>query len=206
VIDITVNVLGISGSPRRNGNTEKLLDCFLKGADDAGGVIEKIELRKLGYRSCMGCNACHKTGVCVVHDDLTGIFEKILSADITVLASPIYSMTVTAEIKGLIDRGQYLWARKFVLENLHFDENHVKNHKGFFLSTAGMERADVFDYVKPVITAFFNDSGIEFTDTIAANGMDKYGGIEGRPDIMKKAYDTGREAVLSLKDRDCDGR
>ncbi|UUX93873.1 NAD(P)H-dependent oxidoreductase [Methanoplanus endosymbiosus] len=200
--DITINVLGISGSPRKNGNTEKLLDCFLKGAYDAGGAVEKIELRKLGYKSCMGCNKCHKSGVCVVHDDLTGLYMKILSADITALASPIYSMSVTAEIKGLIDRGQYLWARKFILEDLHFDENHVKNHKGFFISTAGMERTDVFDYVKPVVTAFFNDCGIEFTDTIAANGMDKSGGIEGRPEIMKSAYNAGREAVLSLAGRD----
>lgn len=195
-----MNVLGISGSPRRNGNTEKLLDCFLKGADDTGGAVEKVELRKLEYKSCLGCNKCHKTGVCVVHDDLTGLYENVLSADITALASPIYSMSVTAEIKGLIDRGQYLWARKFILKDLHFDGEHVKNHKGFFISTAGMEREDVFDYVKPVMTAFFNDCGIEFTETIAANGMDKYGGIEGRPDIMKKAYNSGRDAVRSLMD------
>ena len=110
-----VKVLGISGSPRRHGNTETLLDAVLDGARDAGAEVEKIILRSLDYASCRGCNACHRTGACIIKDELTPVFEEIARADILVVASPIYSMGIPAELKGLIGRTQYIWARKFIL-------------------------------------------------------------------------------------------
>ena len=69
---MTVTVLGISGSPHRHGNTETLLDSFLDGAKAAGASVEKVVLKDLNYSPCRGCNACHKTGECVVKDDATG--------------------------------------------------------------------------------------------------------------------------------------
>ena len=115
---MTVKVLGLSGSPHRHGNTEILLDAFLAGAEEAGGETEKVILKDLSYTPCRGCNACHKTGECVVEDDAILLFDRILSVDCLAVSSPIYSMGITAELKGLIDRAQYLWARKFILKNL----------------------------------------------------------------------------------------
>ena len=134
---MTVTVLGISGSPRRHGNTETLLDSFLDGARAAGASVEKVVLREINYSPCRGCNACHKTGECVVKDDAPGLYDRILAADCVAVASPIYSMGITAQLKGFIDRAQYLWARKFILKTLDFSEDHIKKHKGVFISTAG---------------------------------------------------------------------
>ncbi|MEG3056021.1 MAG: flavodoxin family protein [Methanoculleus sp.] len=133
-----IKVLGISGSPRRHGNTETLLDAVLDGARDAGAEVEKIILRTLDYASCQGCNACHRTGVCIIEDEITPVFEAIARADILIVASPIYSMGITAELKGLIDRTQYIWARKFILKTLYFTNKHIQHHKGIFVSTAGL--------------------------------------------------------------------
>jgi multimeric flavodoxin WrbA len=63
---MTVQVLGISGSPHRHGNTETLLDAFLEGAREAGADTEKVILKDLSFTPCRGCNACHKTGTCIV--------------------------------------------------------------------------------------------------------------------------------------------
>ena len=76
-----IKVIGLLGSPRRNGNTEQLLDRFLAGARDAGGVTEKVVLSRLSFSSCKGCNACHKTGICVMSDDVPALYDKILVAD-----------------------------------------------------------------------------------------------------------------------------
>ncbi|MDO9324046.1 MAG: flavodoxin family protein, partial [Methanoregula sp.] len=119
---MTVTVLGISGSPHRHGNTETLLDSFLEGARAAGATVEKVVLKDLNYAPCRGCNACHKTGNCIVKDDAIALFDKILAADCIAVASPIYTMGITAELKGPIDRGQYLWARKFILKTLFFPD------------------------------------------------------------------------------------
>ncbi|WP_292519136.1 flavodoxin family protein [Methanoculleus sp.] len=191
----TVKVLGISGSPRRHGNTETLLDAVLEGAREAGADVEKIVLRQLDYGSCRGCNACHRTGVCVIKDDLTIVFEKIIAADVLVVASPIYSMGITAELKGLIDRAQYFWARKFILKNLYFTDEHIRRHKGIFISTAGLGWDNVFDAAFPALTAFFNTTGFEYWDNVIANDMDRYGGIAGHPTALAEAREKGRRVV-----------
>lgn len=195
---MAVSVLGVSGSPRRHGNTETLLDSFLDGAGSAGAEVEKVVIRDLMHQSCRGCNACTKTGVCVVKDDFTALFEKILAVDVLALASPIYSMGITAELKSLIDRGQFLWARKFVLKSLYFDYDHIRSHKGLFLSTAGQNWDHVFDGAFPVVTAFFNDSGFEYYDNIIANRMDEYGGIRGHPTALADARSTGEKVVREV--------
>ena len=192
---MAVTVLGISGSPHRHGNTETLLDSFLDGARATGANVEKVVLKELTFSSCKGCNACHKTGTCIVQDDAIELFEKILASDIIAVASPIYSMGITAELKSLVDRAQYFWARKFILKNLYFPEDHIKRHKGLFVSTAGTSWDNVFDGAYPVVTAFFNGLGFEYYDNIIASDMDSHKGIKNHPTALKEAYEKGKIVV-----------
>jgi len=194
-----IKVLGISGSPHRHGNTETLLDSFLDGARSAGASVEKVVLRDLDYMPCQGCNACHKTGDCIMQDDAITLFNKILKVDSVAVASPIYSMGITAELKGLIDRGQYLWARKFILKTLFFPNEHIIQHKGVFISTAGLSWDNVFDAAFPAITAFFNGVGFEYYDNIIANNMDEFKGIRNHPTALKDAFEKGQNVVLVLE-------
>jgi multimeric flavodoxin WrbA len=194
-----IKVLGISGSPHRHGNTETLLDSFLAGAKTAGASVEKVVLKDLDYVPCQGCNACHKTGDCIVQDDAITLFDKILKADSVAVASPIYSMGITAELKGLIDRGQYLWARKFILKTLFFPNEHIIQHKGVFISTAGLSWDNVFDAAFPAITAFFNGVGFEYYDNIIANNMDEFKGIKNHPTALRDAFEKGQRVVAVLK-------
>jgi multimeric flavodoxin WrbA len=193
-----VKVLGISGSPHRHGNTETLLDAFLAGGSEAGGEADKIILKDLEYSPCRGCNVCHKDGECIVKDQAIPLFDRILTIDCLAVASPIYSMGITAELKGLIDRAQYIWARKFILKTLYFTDDHIRSHKGIFISTAGLSWDNVFDAAFPAITAFFNTIGFEYYDNIIANEMDKYHGISGHPTALRDAHAKGGEVVRVL--------
>ena len=192
---MSVRVIGISGSPHRHGNTETLLDAFLEGAGRAGGSVEKVILKDLAYTPCRGCNACHKDGECIVKDEALPLFDRILMADCIAVASPIYSMGITAELKGLIDRAQYIWARKFIQKTLYFTDDHIRRHKGLFISTAGLSWDNVFDAAFPAITAFFNTMGFEYYDNIIANDMDRWKGIQGHPTALSEAYARGQEVV-----------
>lgn len=194
-----VNVLGISGSPHRHGNTETLLDSFLDGARETGATVEKVVLKTLQYSPCRGCNACHKTGECIVNDDAVVLYEKIMASDCLVIASPIYTMGITAELKGFIDRQQYLWARKFILKTLYFSDEHIKRHKGIFISTAGLGWENVFDGAFPVITALFNTTGFEYSDNVIANDMDRYSGIINHPAALKEAFEKGQNVVRVIQ-------
>jgi multimeric flavodoxin WrbA len=181
-----IQVLGISGSPHRHGNTETLLDRFLDGTREAGASAEKIILRELTFSPCKGCNICHQTGECVVKDDISPLFDRILKTDCLAVASPIYSMGITAEMKGLIDRARFIPSK------------HIKQHKGIFISTAGLSWDNVFDAAFPAITAFFNTLGFEYYDNIIANNMDRYGGIRGHPTALKEAYEKGIQVVKAI--------
>ncbi len=103
------NVLILSGSPRKSGNSDLLCDAFLKGAAEAGHRVEKIRVAEKRIGFCRGCYACKGTGVCAIRDDMGQILQKMVDADVLVLASPVYFYSIDAQLKALIDRTVARW-------------------------------------------------------------------------------------------------
>lgn len=100
-----MNILAIIASPRgMKGNTGRLLEEVLSGVRDAGAETEILSLATLKVKPCVGCDLCHKTGICSIKDDYEGIKEKLLACDGFILASPNYIFSVTAQMKALFDR------------------------------------------------------------------------------------------------------
>ena len=97
-------VLIISSSPRRGGNSDVLCDEFMKGALEAGNDVEKIFLKDKRIDFCNGCGVCNTTHKCVIKDDMAEIMEKMINADVIVMATPIYFYTLSAQLKVMIDR------------------------------------------------------------------------------------------------------
>lgn len=98
------NVIILSASPRRKGNSDILCDEFMKGAIEAGYDVEKIFLSDKNINYCTGCGVCNTTHECVQKDDMKEILVKLLKADVIVMASPVYFYTINAQMKTLIDR------------------------------------------------------------------------------------------------------
>lgn len=97
-------VLILSGSPRKGGNSDTLCDEFARGARESGHAVEKIRVSEKN----IGCYAC-KNGPCIQHDDMGEILQKIIDADVLVLASPVYFYSICAQLKALIDRTVARW-------------------------------------------------------------------------------------------------
>ena len=97
-------VLILSASPRKGGNSDTLCDQFLRGAKESGHQAEKVFLRdkKIGY--CTGCGVCNKTHRCAQDDDMAEVLEKMVRADVIVMATPVYFYTMNAQMKTVIDR------------------------------------------------------------------------------------------------------
>jgi multimeric flavodoxin WrbA len=98
------NVLIISASPRKNGNSDILCNQFAQGAEESGNNVEKIFLadKNIGY--CCGCGVCNSTHKCVQKDDMAEILNKMVSADAIVLATPVYFYSMDGQMKTFIDR------------------------------------------------------------------------------------------------------
>ena len=191
-MDNDMKVLGIAGSPRRNGNTDLLLAEVLKGAASKGARVETIILSKLQIAPCDHSDACLKTGKCRIKDDMQGIYEKLEEADCIVLASPIQFMTVTAEMKAMIDRCQALWARKYMLKQPPLS---VKERKGLFIAVGGTKFTRLFEPAQATIKALFNTINVTYAGELLFRGVDEKGAITRHPDALKQASLAGQKLV-----------
>lgn len=97
-------VLILSASPRRDGNSDLLCNQFAKGAEEAGHQVEKIRVQEQRISPCLACYGCRGTGVCVQQDDMSDVLEKMVDADVLVLATPVYFYSMDGQLKTLIDR------------------------------------------------------------------------------------------------------
>ena len=193
-----MKVLGILGSPRKGGNTEFLLEEALKGAEAEGGETERLRLTEFEIIPCKECLACYQDGNCILLDDMSKIYPKLLEADIIILASPIFFYGVTAWAKGLIDRCQALWARKYHLKDpsLGIEE---KKRKGFFISAGGTKGQKVFDGAILTAKYFFDVLNAGYAGELVIREVDAKGDILKHPETLKEAFEAGRKLVLELK-------
>lgn len=100
-----VDVLGISGSPRKSGNSDMLLERVLKGVRDEGRSTDTAALRDFAFQSCIGCERCRDDKHCTgLQDDMQLIYPKISDSKGLVIVSPVHSYTVTALVKAFLDR------------------------------------------------------------------------------------------------------
>ncbi len=98
-------IVVLSGSPRKDGNTERLADAFIGAARAAGKEVTLFRVADLKIGGCRGCMHCFQNqGICIQKDDMEPILDALRQADALVLASPVYYFGVTAQIKLAIDR------------------------------------------------------------------------------------------------------
>lgn len=173
------NILILSGSPRIGGNSDVLCDQFMKGALEAGNQVEKINVttKKIGY--CRACYYCkNHAGACVVKDDMSAILDKMLAADVIVMASPVYFYSIDAQLKALIDRSVARW--------LEF-----KDKEFYYIMTAAEDTADVMDGTLECFRGFARClTGSVEKGVIYGKGVYEKGEIQGHP-AMQQAYETG---------------
>lgn len=99
-----IKIIGISGSPRADGNTFSLVKTALKSAEEAGADVELINLGLLDIEPCVACDICKATGECAIYDDMQEIIEKLMECNGIIIGSPVYFGSVTSQLKMLIDR------------------------------------------------------------------------------------------------------
>jgi multimeric flavodoxin WrbA len=103
-----LKAIAISGSPRKNGNTELLSRHALKAIEEEGITTELISLAGLDIKPCNACYACKKEESCPIDDDLWPVYTRMKEADAIILASPVYFGSATAQIKALMERSGYI--------------------------------------------------------------------------------------------------
>jgi len=99
-----MKVIGICCSPRKGGNTEILMNESLKGARESGAEIELLTIANMNIKPCDGCGSCMKKGECHIPDDMQTIYQKLSEADGIIFGAPVYTYSMCAQAKIIIDR------------------------------------------------------------------------------------------------------
>lgn len=99
-----MKILVIESSPHKNGSSNLLADNFIRGAKESGHEVKVFDAARAALHPCLGCDACGMSGLCVQKDDMAGLREQILNADMAVFVTPLYYFGMSAQLKTVIDR------------------------------------------------------------------------------------------------------
>ena len=175
------NVLIISSSPRKGGNSETLAASFAKGAEEAGHKVETVYLREKNYGFCKGCLACLKVGHCVIKDDAVEIAARMHDADVLVFATPVYYYSVSGQLKTMLDRANPL-----------FDSDYAFT-KAYLLATAAEDEPETVEGTVKAVQGWVDCfERCELAATVFAGGVNSVGDIAGHP-ALEEAYQMGKE-------------
>jgi multimeric flavodoxin WrbA len=174
-------VLIISSSPRKNGNSDLLCDQFSMGAQEAGHQAEKIFLKDKKIKYCTGCGTCIDRGKsCPQKDDMAEVLDKMIAADVIVMATPVYFYTMCAQMKTLIDR-----------TCSRYTEIHKKEF--YFILTAANKNKRSMERTLEEFRGFTSClSGAKEKGIIYGTGAWNVGEIK-KSEAMKQAYEMGKK-------------
>jgi len=190
-------VLALYGSPRRQGNTDILMDEFLKGVSaNQSAQIEKVFIRNLKISPCQEYNNCLKTGECIIKDEMIVLYDKLSKADLVVLSAPIFFYSVPAQVKIIIDRCQALWARKYILK-IQNPKSKIQR-KGFFISVGSTKGENLFAGATLTVKYFFKAINVDYAGNIFYKNIDTKGAIRKHPTALKDMFQAGKNLISKL--------
>jgi multimeric flavodoxin WrbA len=185
-----MRIIAFNGSPRKGGNTQVLLEAVLDGIRQSGHDVEVFRLNDLTYRPCQNCGGCTKEGKCVLGDDMTPLYDKLLAADGIIVASPIYFYGVSAQTKSFLDRLQALWSRKKILKRTGKWKDE-KKRRGMFISLAATKGPKIFDGARLEVYYGLETLGVEKLETFLVRGVEARGEMAKRTEVLAAARKAG---------------
>lgn len=219
-----MKVLAISASPRVRGNTSLLVDEALRGAKDAGAEGEKIILQKLKIKDCNGCRKCKLPDfepICIIKDDMSNIYPKVIDSDAIILGFPIYGFGPCSQLITLLDRFYGLVRcrtsvkssddlvkqpanKRFESEMPFYSILPETVRRGMVIGVWGTPYSDMYDDIMVKVINGLSEFNIETVEAISAcgfvgilHGVDEKGkGVIARfPKELEKAYLAGKSLV-----------
>jgi multimeric flavodoxin WrbA len=190
---MTIKVLGLSTSPRANGNSNLLLRQALAGAQSAGASAEYIRLSDLNIAPCNECNCCYTTGTCRIEDDYHTLSGKLLNTDRLIFATPIFFMSVCAQAKALIDRSQCHWAHKSILKKQLITS--TQDRRAMVIAVGGSKSTKMFDCIRLTMKSYFDALEMRYVANLFVNKVSDAGQIQKHPSAMAEAFRLGKELV-----------
>ena len=184
-----MNVLGISGTPRKGGNSEILLNAALEPFAEANWDITKILLSEKKIEPCTGCETCVDRGYCYINDNMKEIYDAYEKCDAIIISAPAYWRNIPAQLKAVIDR-------------TYGDKNHSLKGKFGGAISVGRGQGGGQAIVLNIIYNFYLSAGAlcvpgEINGVTAV--ADKPGDILSQPRRLEQARILGKNIISCIK-------
>jgi multimeric flavodoxin WrbA len=177
-----LRILAVLGSPRKQGNTEILVDEILKGAEEMGHITERLRLYDYEILPCLDCRGCKRAKfgyTCVLSDDMGKIYDKLEISDLIIFGTPVYWYGPTAKMKLFIDRLRpYIAGRK------------LASKKGLVVAPSE-EGPGCCGPLLQMFAMSFQYLGVENAGSFLAQAYEQ-GEIEKRQEELERARKMGR--------------
>ena len=172
-------IIILSGSMRRGGNTDLLAQAFAKGAAEKNSV-EIISVADYKVNLCIGCNTCfdRKENKCFQNDDMSAIYEKLKTADLLVIASPVYFYGISASLKAIIDRLHTPMRNEFQIKKLAL------------ICVGAATLPELFDSIKTQYQLVLNYFNLQDAGMVLVRGAAEKGAVADS-EFIKEAYKLG---------------
>jgi multimeric flavodoxin WrbA len=181
-----MKVVGFVGSPRKDGNTDVLVQQVLDGASENGADVRKFNINEMDFTGCQACGYCKVHERCKLEDDMDKALDAIIEADGIVFGSPIYFGQFTGQARSFIDRF-------YSLINPDFSPRINAGKKLVLVGSQGFPEKNqykpVFDEFGGLMNQFF---GMENKNTLLAAGYYEPGAVKDNTELMDEAKTSGK--------------
>jgi multimeric flavodoxin WrbA len=187
-----MEVLGIYGSPRKNGNSDLLLDSALQGVTSAGGTVTRLYARDIKIAGCYSCGGCNETGRCKVKDAMQDLYPVLRAARAVIMATPVYFYGVPAQLKAIIDRGQAPWNERRLTKSKALSNSHDRG-RGYLIAVGATKGNQLFAGVELTVRYFFNALDMSYEGALLFREVEAKAAIKEVPEALSQAFTLGRK-------------
>jgi multimeric flavodoxin WrbA len=182
-----MKVMAFIGSPRRDGNTAKIVNAICKGAKESGHEVDVYNLSEMNHKGCIACDACQleKVDFCSMDDKLTKLLPQIAKADYLIVGTPIYMLQVSGVTKNFLDR-----FRPFLKPDL--TAKHLPGKKYITVTCSGAPAA-AFSNVTEYLNQFFGYFRMENAGNIVVGNLHERDDMIRQSEILEEAEDMGKK-------------
>lgn len=193
-VEAGADVLVLQGSPRADGNSGLLASWALEEVEAAGFTGRVIFVHDLMARPCIGCYQCYNTGTCTFQDDMTGVIDALRQAGLLIVCTPVYTSTVPAGLKLVIDRFQ-----AFHAEMILAGDSRAK--RGLLFAVAGRTGEENFTCVTRVVNDFMRNIHIVPSGSVLVDGLDHKKDIRTIPGVEEKTRELLRRTLRKMTEQ-----
>jgi multimeric flavodoxin WrbA len=185
-----MRIIGVVGSPRVEGNTQKLIEMILASGAEKGAETKIFNLNEMDIKGCQSCYHCKTTDEdCALKDDMLQLFEEIKQSDAVIIGSPIYFGQMSAQVKMFVDR--------------HFSQigagfkSKIGKKDSVLVFTHGNPNIELFRKYIDNTSRLFSLLGYNVKELMIAPGVRRIGAINQEEKLVQKAKDIGAKLALN---------